>query len=162
MFDETLLPFLTKLSPTIMWIALTVGFLLFIVGYFAGGNLAMGRIGMCILLVTIISVLTLPAPMWMFSAAKRQINVKTVYKKISEDTTKITGKQTAGNVSAKTTTGAAITAEAQNNGEEEGNAPFTLQLVAFFMYILWSMFLIGMGIFLYETLTVTAKEAERH
>src|SRR5574342_533102 len=92
MFDEKLLPFIAHLNPTIMWIALTVGLLLFVIGYFAGGKMALGRIGMCVLLVTIIGVLALPLPMRLFSLVEKGLDVKT----------SVTGSDEANTTKAKT------------------------------------------------------------
>ncbi|MGH7454728.1 MAG: hypothetical protein ACRENG_25455, partial [bacterium] len=67
MFDERLLPFIANISPTVMWIAITVGLLLFVIGYFAGGNKTLRRIGMCVLLVNIVGALALPGPIKLYS-----------------------------------------------------------------------------------------------
>jgi len=162
MFDENLLPFIARLNPTIMWIALTVGLLLFVIGYFAGAKLAMGRIGMCVLLVTILGALSLPAPMRLFSLVERGLNVRTMV--VGSD-----GKEAAVNSKVKTTAKAKAATDPADStatdgaGEDEPGAgvPFSLQLLTLILYLVWSAFLIGMGIFLYETLTVTAEEAEK-
>jgi hypothetical protein len=144
MFDEKLLPFIANLSPTIMWIALTVGLLLFVIGYFAGGRMAIGRIGMCVILVTVISALALPAPMKLYSLVEKGLDITTVFVGAANDTTKTTS---TNNNSSK------VTYE---------TAPVSLQLFTFVLYIIWTAFIIAMSIFLYETLTVTAEEAEKH
>ncbi len=160
MFDENLLPFIARLNPTIMWIALTVGLLLFVIGYFAGGKLAMGRIGMCVLLTTVLGALSLPAPMRLFSLVERGLNVKTTV--IGSD-----GKEAAANAKAKNSAKAKTVRNAADStaaAEEDDigvGVPFSLQLLTFILYLVWSAFLVGMGIFLYETLTVTAEEAEK-
>jgi len=163
MFDENLLPFIARLNPTIMWIALTVGLLVFVIGYFAGGKLAMGRIGMCVLLVTILGALSLPAPMRLFSLVEKGLNVRTTV--VGSD-----GKEAAVNSKTKTAakTKAAkdpadstATAGAGEDDDIGAGVPFSLQLLTLILYLVWSAFLIGMGIFLYETLTVTAEEAEK-
>lgn len=160
MFDEKILPFIANLSPTIMWIAVTVGLLLFVIGYFAGGKLAMGRIGLCVVLVTIVSALALPMPMKLYSLVERGLNLQTVIIGTSEsDTTQSVtdNKSTSANRARTTPNGS-------NNGSEViyENAPFSMQLFTFILYLLWTAFVVGMGIFLYETLTVTAEEADRH
>jgi hypothetical protein len=160
MFDEKILPFIASISPTVMWIAVTVGLLLFVIGYFAGGKLSMGRIGMCVILVTIVSALALPAPMKLYSLVERGLNLQTVIVRTSEpDTTKraADNKSTPANRARTAPTGS-------NNGSEvvQETAPFSLQLFTFILYLLWMAFTVGMGIFLYETLTVTAQEAEKH
>lgn len=160
MFDENLLPFIARLNPTIMWIALTVGLLMFVIGYFAGGKLAMGRIGMCVLLTTILGVLSLPAPMRLFSLVERGLNVKTTV--IGSD-----GKEVTANAKSKTAAKAKKTPSAADSvaaAEEDdigSGVPFSLQLLTLILYLIWTAFLVGMGIFLYETLTVTAEEAEK-
>jgi len=156
------MPFIARLNPTIMWIALTVGLLLFIIGYFAGAKLALGRIGMCVLLTTVIGVLSLPAPMKLFSLVEKGLNVKTTV--VDSE-----GKEAAANAKANTSAKAkpaqspADSAATDGAGEDEigPDVPFSLQLLTLLLYLVWSGFLIGMGIFLYETLTVTAEEAEK-
>lgn len=160
MFDENLLPFIARLNPTIMWIALTVGLLLFVIGYFAGGKLAMARIGMCVLLTTVIGALSLPAPMKLFSLVEKGLNVKTTV--VGSD-----GKEAAANAKAKNSAKApnarstADSTAVAGDDDIDTGVPFSLQLLTLLLYLVWSAFLIGMGIFLYETLTVTAEEAEK-
>jgi hypothetical protein len=143
-----------------MWIAVTVGLLLFVIGYFAGGNKTLRRIGMCVLLVNIVGALALPAPMKLYSLVERGLNLETVIIGTSEqDTTKSTANPKAA------PTNRAKTASATGNDGREvvyENAPVSLQLFTFLLYLLWTAFLVGMGIFLYETFTVTAEEAEKH
>src|SRR5574341_767541 len=104
MFDEKLLPFIANLSPTIMWIALTVGLLLFVIGYFAGGKMAIGRIGICVILVSIISALALPAPMKMYSLVEKGLDITTAFvATASNDTTKTTDKKAANSDSREVT-----------------------------------------------------------
>jgi hypothetical protein len=149
MFDEKLLPFIANLSSTIMWIALTVGLLLFVIGYFAGGKMAIGRIGICVILVTVISVLALPAPMKLYTLVQKGLDVTTVFVGTANDDTTKTSSRTQ-------------TSTAANNRVVYETAPVSLQLFTLVLYILWNAFIISMGIFLYETLTVTAEEAEKH
>ncbi|MGH7597672.1 MAG: hypothetical protein ACREOI_15075 [bacterium] len=160
MFDEKLLPFIANISPTVMWIAVTVGLLLFVIGYFAGGSKTLRRIGMCILLVNIIGALALPAPMKLYTLVERGLNLQTVIIGTSEqDTTKSAVDKKA------TPSSRAKTAPTNGNDGREvvyENAPISLQLFTFTLYLLWTAFLVGMGIFLYETFTVTAEEAEKH
>jgi len=162
MFDENLLPFIANLNPTIMWIALTVGLLLFVIGYFAGGKLAMGRIGMCVLLTTIIGALALPAPIRLFSLVQKGLNVKTGVIESSGDDTTASAKAKASPKADKTSTSSTTPSDPANGDDAAGaSVPFSLQLLTLLMYLVWSAFLVAMGIFLYETLTVTAEEAER-
>ena len=161
MFDENLLPFIARLNPTIMWIALTVGLLLFVIGYFAGGKLAMGRIGMCVLLTTVLGALSLPAPMRLFSLVERGLNVKTTVVG-SDGKEAAANSKTATSAKAKTAKSPADSTTTAGDDDDIGaGVPFSLQLLTLILYLVWSAFLIGMGIFLYETLTVTAEEAEK-
>lgn len=159
MFDERILPFIASISPTVMWIAVTVGLLLFVIGYFAGGSKTLKRIGMCVFLVTVVGALALPAPMKLYSLVERGLKLQTVIVGTGEpDTTQSTVGKKATNTRAKTTPeestdGAGVIYE---------KAPVSLQIFTFILYLLWTAFLIGMGIFLYETFTVTAEEAEKH
>jgi hypothetical protein len=148
MFDEKLLPFIANLSPTIMWIALTVGLLLFVIGYFAGGKMAIGCIGICVILVSIISALALPAFMKMYSLVEKGLDITIAFVgAASNDIIKTTDKN------ATNSNGSEVTYQ---------TAPVSLQLFTFVLYIIWTAFIIAMSIFLYETLTVTAEEAEKH
>jgi len=161
MFDENLLPFIARLNPTIMWIALTVGLLLFVIGYFAGGKLAMGRIGMCVLLTTVLGALSLPAPMRLFSLVERGLNVKTTVVG-SDGKEAAANSKTATSAKAKTAKSPADSTTTAGDDDDIGaGVPLSLQLLTLILYLVWSAFLIGMGIFLYETLTVTAEEAEK-
>jgi hypothetical protein len=159
MFDEKLLPFIANISSTVMWIAVTVGLLLYVIGYFAGGKLHPGRIGMCVLIVTVAGTLALPAPIKLYTLVERGINIKTIFVKTAEDdTTKSdTGKKSTNQTRAKTTS-----ATPGDEAPVDETPPLSLQLFTFFLYLLWTAFLVGMGIFLYETFTVTAEEAEKH
>ncbi|MDZ7290522.1 MAG: hypothetical protein ONB44_02945 [candidate division KSB1 bacterium] len=160
MFDERLLPFIANISPTIMWIALTVGLLMFVIGYFAGGKLTLGRITMCVIIVTIVSVLALPAPIKLYTLVERGIDIRTTFVSVAqEDTTKSVASTTSTNQSGPKAMSTVKTKEGKVVVEQE--VPFSLQLFTFILYVFWTAFLIGMGIFLYETLTVTAQEAER-
>jgi hypothetical protein len=157
MFDESLLPFIAKISPTIMWIALTVGLLLFIIGYFAGAKLTLGRIWMCVLIVIIVGTLALPAPMTLFSLVAERENVKTVKLPKEKATPTANDKQSTAQSQAKTSPSESKTEVV----EIDENVPLQLQILTFFLYIAWIGFLVAMGIFLYETWTVTAQEAEK-
>ena len=158
MFDENFLPFIAGISPTIMWIAVTVGLLLFVIGYFAGAKLAMGRIGMCILLVTIVGSLALPAPMKLFSVVLHGMNLRTTVVDTGEEAASKKAKTSTKDNADKTSTS---TPADPSNNDSGGKVPFSLQLLSFLLYLIWTSFLVAMGIFLYETLTVTAEEAEK-
>lgn len=161
MFDENLLPFIAHLNQTIMFIALTVGLLLFVIGYFAGGKLAKGRIGMCVLLTTIIGALSLSAPVRFFSFMARGWNVKTMLVE-GPDNQKTTAAKIKASTQSKSDSASPAASPTDSTAVEGSTVPGLLQALAFGLYLVWTAFLIGMGIFLYETLTVTAEEAEKH
>ena len=157
MFDESFLPFITKISPTIMWIAVTVGLLLYVVGYFAGAKLTLGRIAMCVIIVTVVGILALPVPMTVFRIAKEQANIKivSIVNPQGKTDTTATDKQST------TTSQAKPTSESKSGTPQyKDELPTSLQMLTFVLYIAWLIFLVAMGIFLYETWTVTAEEAE--
>lgn len=52
--------FWPQVNSTIVWIALFIGIVLYIIGYFAGGKLSKGKIFMCIGLTSIIGFLARP------------------------------------------------------------------------------------------------------
>ena len=156
MFDTDLLPIVARLSPTIMWIALTVGILLYIIGYFAGGRMTLNRILTCTILVTLIGVLALPAPMVAYRIVKQQYDLVTVHVEKDGTITKIPAQD------ARSTTKADSQKAAQNatNGADD-IVPVSFQMLTLVMYIIWTAFLVGMGIFFYETLIVTAEEIDK-
>jgi hypothetical protein len=156
MFDTDLLPLVAKLSPTIMWISLTVGILLYIIGYFAGGRMTMSRIMTCTMLVTVIGVLALPAPMVAYRVVKKQYGLVAAREKEDGSITKITSQVPAGTSKADSQK----VAQNASNGENE-LVPVTFQVLTLVMYIIWTAFLVGMGIFFYETLIVTAEEIDK-
>lgn len=160
MFDRDLMPFLFGLNSTIMWISLTVGILLFIIGYFAGGRLSLGRIIMCTSIVTFISVLSLPAPMALYQVVKDQFSVQTYFD--NQPTT------TSDKISSKNNSPAASSNQKENASTQENKpadaqvqVPVSFQVLTLVMHVVWTAFLIAMGIFFYETLIVTAQEAEK-
>ncbi len=161
MFDRDLIPFLYGLNSTIMWISLTVGILLFIIGYFAGGRLTLGRILMCTAVVTLISVLSLPAPMALFRVLKHEYNVETY---IDKRPANIPSNDQPSNESSSSTTNNQAEAAAQGEnktGASQSRIPIPFQVLTLVMHIVWTAFLVAMGIFFYETLIVTAQEAEK-
>jgi hypothetical protein len=151
MFDPEILSGVYGLNPTIMWIAVTVGLLLYVIGYFAGGRLTIKRILMCTIVVTVVGVLALPVPMAVFKLVKQQYNVKVVYDNPSNGNAPVSPQAPASSQPDTT------------NLEQppKKGAPVSLQAVTLFIYILWTAFLVGMGIFFYETLIVTTQEADR-
>jgi hypothetical protein len=155
MFDESFLPFITKISPTIMWIAITIGLLLYVLGYFAGAKLTLGRIAMCVIIVTVIGILALPVPMTVLRIAKEQANIKIVAIVSPEEKT-----DTTANDKQSATTSQTKPSPESKSGNLQEKIPTSIQMLSFVLYIIWVGFLVAMGIFLYETWTVTAEEAE--
>lgn len=160
MFDRDLIPFLYGLNSTVMWISLTVGFLLFVIGYFAGGRMTIGRIVMCTFAVTLIGVLSLPAPMSLFKVIKEQYQVETYYDK---QPTSFPAQQAANNDAPTTASNADESRPVQQAAPQEAKnqVPISFQVLALVLHILWTGFLVAMGIFFYETLIVTAEEADK-
>ena len=152
MFDSDLLPLISGMSPTIMWIALTVGILLYIVGYFAGGRMTLSRIITCTMLVTVVGVLALPAPMLIYRVVKKQYDIVTVHVEKDGSITKLSTPAPADSTQKPAT-------KATNNATDV--APSSFQILTLVMYIIWTAFLVGMGIFFYETLIVTAEEIDK-
>ncbi len=160
MFDRDLMPFLSGMNTTIMWIALTVGILLFVIGYFAGGRLTFGKIWMCTGVVTLISVLSLPAPMALYHVIKNQYEVDTYFEKQEVTYPKPkatpTSEPNATNGNNENTTTAT-----QSKEPALVQVPMAFQVLTLVIHIVWTGFLVAMGIFFYETLIVTAQEAEK-
>jgi hypothetical protein len=97
--------------------------------------------------------------MKLFSLVERGLDVKTTVGGAREDTKAKTSAKPKAN-STSTSSASADTASSIEDNLGVG-VPFSLQILTLVMYLVWSAFLIGMGIFLYETLTVTAEEAEK-
>jgi hypothetical protein len=112
---------------------------------------------MCVLIVIIVGTLALPAPMTLFSLVAERENVKTVKLPKEKATPTANDKQSTAQSQAKTSPSESKTEVV----EIDENVPLQLQILTFFLYIAWIGFLVAMGIFLYETWTVTAQEAEK-
>lgn len=102
-----------EINPTIAWVALLIGVLLMVVGYFAGGRMNGSKILICIILTTIIGFL-----------GRSTLNPVLVFLVLSLKLD-----------------------------------PRTAQVLT---STIWMFFVAGVGIMLYETLIVTAKEAYPH
>lgn len=147
------------MNTTIMWIAVTVGVLLFIIGYFAGGREKMGRIILCTFTITLISLLGMRVPMLLYNAVLQQYDIITlpesqvgVYLKAKE------AKQAAVKPSESTVEGQ----QANNDGAAiTVEVPVAFQILTLLLYTVWVAFLVGMGIFFYETVIVTAEEIDK-
>lgn len=98
------------ISPTVTWVAFLIGFLFYIIGYFAGGKLSPGKIAMCIVITSIIGFLSRAVlnPVMLFLTQSLNIDPHSAY------------------ILAST---------------------------------LWMIFIIGAGVMIYETFTITAEEA---
>lgn len=155
MFDKDLLPLIYNMNTTIMWIAVTVGILLFIIGYFAGGREKMGRIILCTFTITVISLLGMRVPMLIFSAIKDNYKLVTLEQSEVGDYLK---KQ-----EAEKNSGSATEKQVSNNSGNPAtvDVPVAFQILTLFLYTFWIAFLVGMGIFFYETVIVTAEEIDK-
>lgn len=157
MFDRDLMPFLVGMNSTVMWISLTVGILLFVIGHFAGGRLTIGRIWMCTGVVTLISVLSLPAPMALYHVIKEQYAVSTT---VNDQPVTFPPQKSAA-VPSTTTNDQKENASPGQNQPTAVQVPMAFQILSLMMHIAWTIFLVAMGIYFYETLIVTAQEAEK-
>ena len=159
MFDRDLMPFLLTMNSTVMWISLTVGILLFVIGHFAGGRLTTGRIWMCTGVVTLISVLALPAPMALYHVVKEQFAVDTY---VENRQVTFPQQTSVANSSASTNDQKENAPIVENQpATAPVQAPMSFQVLTLVMHIIWTAFLVAMGIYFYETLIVTTQEAEK-
>lgn len=136
MFDGEKIALVGDISDVIMYVSLTAGLLIFVIGYFAGAKSSLSKIFICTLIATAVGVLSLRVPIAVHDF--------------------LTGKKTAqeqltGNAATSPPT-TAKPVQKSESGTGEGIANL-------FLYIVWTGFLVGMGIFLYEAMTVTASEA---
>jgi hypothetical protein len=132
MFDGDRIALVGQVSDVIMYVALTAGLLIFVIGYFAGAKSSMTKIFICTLIATAVGTLSLRVPIAVHDF--------------------LTGNKPAQEQLADKTTPDATTTQKSEGGTGEGIANL-------FLYIVWTSFLVGMGIFLYEAMTVTASEA---
>jgi len=102
--------FWPEVNSTVVWIALFVGVVLYIIGYFAGGRLSKGKIFVCIALTSILGFLAHPIinPIMRFLVLDLSFSPHSAY--------------------VLTSTG-------------------------------WMIFIVGVGVMMYETFTTTAAEA---
>ncbi|MDZ7268767.1 MAG: hypothetical protein ONB48_13600 [candidate division KSB1 bacterium] len=158
MFDKDLLPMIYQMNTTVMWIAVTVGILLYIIGFFAGGRMTKGRILLCTLTVTTIAILGLRVPMLVFGVIKDQYHLVTLPEAEIE---KYQAKKNLKGAAQKPAGTAAQSESASNGSEEVTEIPLSFQVLSLVLYTAWVAFLVGMGIFFYETLIVTAEEIDK-
>jgi hypothetical protein len=135
MFDGERIALVGQVSDVIMYVALTAGLLIFVIGYFAGAKSSMTKIFICTLIATAVGTLSLRVPIALhdFVTGKKSVQEQ------------LTSKSATPPPAVKE-------AESSNSGTGEG-------VLNLFLYIVWTGFLVGMGIFLYEAMTVTASEA---
>lgn len=158
MFDKDLLPLIDNMNTTVMWIAVTVGILLYIIGFFAGGRMTKGRILLCVILVTAISILGLRVPMLVFSVLKGQYHLVTLPE---SELGKYPEKQNTKNAARKPADSTAQPLTDVDGSDKASAVPLSFQLLSLLLYTVWIAFLVGMGIFFYETLIVTAEEIDK-
>ncbi len=157
MFDRDLIPFLFGLNSTVMWIALTVGLLLFIIGYIAGGSKNFMRLIGAIIMATLISVLSLPAPMALYKVIKEQFGVETYYENKSVSApSKNADTEKAAEQPPKTETNST-----DGSAVKVHTVPLSFQALTLVLYIVWTIYVVGMGVFFYETLITTVQEADK-
>ena len=134
MFEGDKIALVSQISDVIMWVALTAGLLIFVIGYFAGAKRSMTKIMICTLIATVVGTLALRVPIAVhdFVTGKKTVQVEASSKQVTANTATTT-QQSASGV-----------------GEEIANL---------LLFMIWTAFLVGMGIFLYEAMTVTADEA---
>lgn len=133
MFELDKIALIGQISDVVMYVALTAGFLIIVVGYFAGAKDSMGKILTCTIIVIAVGTLSLRVPIAVHDF--------------------VTGKKTAQET-ITTKSSAAVPQRAEQPPASTGEAVANL-----FLYMIWTGFLVSMGIFLYEAMTVTAREA---
>ena len=168
MFDKHLMPFMYNIDTTVVWVAVTVGLLLYIIGYFAGGRLTKGRILVCTVMVTVIGVLALKVPMIAFSKLMEQyeLNPAVFYEQAKEAQQAEANQPQPAEASQPskepaTTTEKKTLQDLKNIDLKEMEPQISFQVISLLIYTAWIAILIGMGIFFYETLIVTAEEIEK-
>lgn len=160
MFDKHLLPFIYNMDTTVVWVAVTVGLLLYIIGYFAGGRLTKGRILVCTVMVTIIGVLAMKVPMIAYSMLIEQYQLDpAVFYEKAKEAQQAEAKQKPEEAAANTEK--QTLQDLKNLDLKEMKPQISFQVISLLIYTIWIALLIGMGIFFYETLIVTAEEIEK-
>jgi len=133
MFEGDKIALVGQISDVIMWVSLTVGLLIFVIGYFAGAKRSLTKILICTIVATVVGALAMRVPIAAhdFLLGKKAAQEQVTDKAAAPATAK--PQQTSGGI-----------------GEEIANL---------LLFMIWTAFLVGMGIFLYEAMTVTADEA---
>ena len=70
-----------EINPTIAWVALIIGLLLLIVGYFAGGRLNVSKIIICVIFTSVLGFLgrSVLNPVMIFMVASLNLDVRTAF-----------------------------------------------------------------------------------
>jgi len=135
MFESDKIALVGQVSDVIMYVALTAGLLVFVIGYFAGARVTMHKIIACTLIVALVGTLALRLPIAVHDL--------------------ITGKKSAKELITTTPTTPA------KPPEKPSLVPSGEAVANLLLYIIWTSLLVGMGIFLYEAMTVSAREARQ-
>jgi len=133
MFEKDSIALVGQVSDVVMYVALTGGLLIFVIGYFAGAKRTMNKIFICTIIATAVGTLAMRVPIAIHDF--------------------VTGNKTVLQQTA-TKTGAAAAAKPQTTDTGTGE-----EIANLLLYMIWTAFLVSMGIFLYEAMTVTADEA---
>lgn len=135
MFEMDKIAFVGEVSDVVMYVSLTAGLLIFVIGYFAGARDSLTKIFVCTLIVTALGTVALRVPL-------------AVHDFFISEKSKTTQPVTTAPPASTPAPGPKTSLKEE--GEKFGN---------FILYVIWTGFLVGMGIFLYESMTVTAHEA---
>jgi len=138
MFEADKIAFVSQVSDVVMYVSLTAGLLILVIGYFAGARENINKIIACALIVTTVGVLALRIPIAIHDF--------------------IGGKKTAPVQSSEQVTDKAPVTNS-DKAEPKSSGLSGEGMLNFFLYVGWTGFLVCMGIFLYEAMTVTAREA---
>lgn len=144
MFETDKIAFVSQVSDVAMYVALTVGLLIFVVGYFAGARYSLRKIFVCTLVVAAVGTVALRIPMALHDVVQG-----------GKKAPAATSQQMNGKTSVALR-GQAVPAPAK---EERAMSISREGIANLLIYVVWTSFLVGMGIFLYETLIVTSREA---
>ena len=132
MFESDKIALVGHVSDVVMYVALTAGLLILVIGYFAGAKKSMSKIMICTILVTVVGTLALRVPMAVHDL--------------------VTGKKSVQEQLFKK-------AGAAQPVQTEKPAPTGETIANLILYMMWTGFLVCIGIFLYEAMTTTAEEA---
>jgi hypothetical protein len=134
MFEAEKIALVGQVSDVVMYVALMAGVLILIVGYFAGAKKYLHKIFACTIIVTVVGTLALRVP----------IAIHDFFSDNKSNQEQVTNKSPATTAANQPKKSVALSGEAFAN---------------LLLYLVWTGVHIGMGIFLYEAMTVTADEA---